>query len=121
MVNRRSIQYTFLGVLFSLTAILSFFIFKPYLNVLILAATFAVIFYPLYKTILNLVPRLPSVAAFSTVAIAAIIIFTPLTYLGFQVYHEASDIYDQLNYNNDHETGILGNIPASPNPIIQSL
>ncbi len=121
MMSRRSIQFSFLALAFVITLTLSFFIFKPYLNVLILAATCAVVFYPLYKGFLSQMPKLPGLAAAITVTLAAIIISTPLLFLGTQVYGEVSHIYTQLNDNTRHEIGPLGDIPPSNNPVIAKL
>ena len=120
-INRKLIQFSFLGLVFLITLTLSFFIFKPYLNVLILAAIFAVIFYPLYKKLLGVMPKLPGLAAGLTVIIASILIFAPLSLLGVQVYNEASQIYTRLNYDSSHELGALGNITPSENPLIAKL
>lgn len=122
MISRRSLQFSFLGLLFAAALILSFFIFKPYLNILVLAAVFTVIFYPLYQNISRRWSgKFPSLAAFFTVLIATIIIFGPLSILGTQIFREASGIYQQLNDNVEHELGPLGDIEPSSNPVIRKV
>lgn len=121
MLNRRTLQFSFLGLLFVVALVLSFFIFKPYLNVLVLAGVFAIIFYPLYNKITNFWDqKFPSIAAFLTVLIAAIIIFAPLSFLGARVFTEASDIYDQLTENTINEQPPIGIIP-SDNPVLRNI
>lgn len=122
LVNRRSIQFTFLAVLFGITVILSFFIFKPYLNILILAATFAIIFYPFYKRLLAFWKgKYAGFAAFIVVLTASIIIFVPLGILGTQVFNEASDLYGKLSQNTDNELSPLGDVAPSNNQIVRGI
>lgn len=76
--------------------VLSFFIFRPYIGPLVLSATFAVVFYPLYERILKLARGYRNVAASLTVACVVLIVVLPLTFFGTQVFREALDVYVQV-------------------------
>ena len=64
----RGIQLTFFFIAFGILVVIGFFIFKPYISALVLAATFAIIFYPVYKRILKMWQgKLPGLASIITV------------------------------------------------------
>ena len=120
-MTNRSIQLSFFFVTFAIILVLGFFIFKPYLNVLVMAATFAVIFYPLYLKLLRSWHKFPSLASLVTVVIASLIIFVPLTLLSTQVYRETTGIYERLNAAQQHEQEPLGDIKPTNNQFILQL
>ena len=122
MVSRRSIQFSFLGLVSAVVVILSFFIFKPYLNILVISGVSAVIFYPLYQRVLRAWgEKKVSLAAGFTVAVASIVIFTPLVLSGIQIFSEANTIYGNFDENASNEMGPLGNIEPSENAIIREM
>lgn len=120
MVNR-NIQLTFFFLLFGLTAILTFMVFKPYINVLILSGTFAIIFYPIYKELTKkgFGKKFPSFTSFIVVVLASIIVFTPLVFLGTRVFSEATDLYNQVTDPARSEYPPLGDIRIAENPLLR--
>ncbi len=88
--------YFFLGLM-GATLILTFFIFKPFLAPLILAATFAVIFQPIYKRLSGLIPGYPSLTALLGVMAIALLVLIPLTFFGFQIFQEAKILFHSLS------------------------
>lgn len=80
-------QFYFLLILLAITGAFSFFIFKPFLYALTLAAVCAVVFEPLYLKIKS---------AVLTTLIVLAVIFVPLLMLGVQVFKEATDAYSFL-------------------------
>jgi predicted PurR-regulated permease PerM len=104
MFANRSIQLTFFFSIFGAALILGFFIFRPYLNTLVMAATFAIIFYPLYKRLdARFKHRWPSIASILTVTIASLIIFVPTAFLGTRIYTEGKLVYEDLSAANRGE------------------
>ncbi len=86
-------SYHFLLFLIAATAVLAFFILKPFLYALILAAVFAVIFEkPHGKIVAALGGREGIAAGISTVLILVVIV-APLVLLGAQVFKEAMILY----------------------------
>jgi predicted PurR-regulated permease PerM len=119
MITRRTIQFSFLLSLSAIAIILSFFIFKPYLNPLVLAGTSAIVFYPLFERILKGVGNhRRGVAAFFTVIITVLIVLIPVSLLGTQVVHEVNTLYGDINSNAQAERPILGDYEVSTNPTI---
>ncbi len=121
MVNR-NVQLSFFFVAFGLLALLGFLIVQPYINILVLAGTFAIIFYPLYQKILkHWHGRFPSLASLVTVLIASLIIFIPLGFMGTRLFNEAVSVYDTLSDPAQSEVPPLGNEQASDNRFIANL
>ncbi len=83
----------FLSVSIIVVSILALLIFRPFLYTLLLAVTFAVVCWPLYEKILHVTRNKKSPAAFLTTIIVVVFIITPLTFLGFQLFQEAWQLY----------------------------
>jgi predicted PurR-regulated permease PerM len=121
-MTNRAIQLSFFFLVFGIALVLGFFIFKPYLNVLVMAATFAVIFYPLYQKLnKRWNNKYPSLASLVTVVIASLIIFVPLSMLSAQVYRETTQIYSHLNEAQQNEQAPLGEAEETDNQFILEL
>ncbi len=119
MVTKRTIQFSFLFVLSGIALLLSFFVFKPYLNPLVLAATTTIVFYPLFERILKrLGGDKRSLAAFFTVIVTVLIILIPLSLLSTQVIREVNTLYVDINSNAAAERPILGDYEVSSNSTI---
>lgn len=95
-MQRHTLQTSFFLVLLLGMFVLSFLIFLPYLGALVLAAVFAVIFYPLYKQILRLVRDRENIAAFLTTLCILVIVVLPFAFFGFQLFREARQVYLQV-------------------------
>lgn len=89
-------QIYFLLILLAATAILSFFILRPFLFAFVLALVFAVIFRPLHQKMLKYTFKHEALAAFITTIIIVILIFAPLIFLGAQILQELKDLYLSL-------------------------
>lgn len=122
MVNR-NIQLGFFFGIFLLAIVVGFFIFKPYINILILALTFSVIFFPFYKKIARKKRNkfYDGVAAAITIVVILIMVLLPLSFLGTQVFFELQDVYEKIQDASRNETSLLVGIPDSKNPTIANL
>lgn len=76
--------------------LLTFFLFRPYLATLSIAATMAVLTQPLHRRILRLTPRFPSLAAAITVIVTSVVILVPLAFLGTRIAAQSIDLYTRL-------------------------
>lgn len=85
--------YYFLISGISVSLVVAYFIVRPFLGSLVLAAVFAVIFHPLYAKIKTVLRGRSGIAAFLTTIIAAVVIIAPLTLLGNQIFKEAVQMY----------------------------
>lgn len=86
----------FLAALILVSLALSFFILRPFLVVLVLAAVFAVVLQPVHRRVSRHLSGLPSLAALATILIAVICILVPLTFITQQIVHEAQQLYTSL-------------------------
>lgn len=76
---------------------LAFFILKPFLAPLALAAVFATVFHPLYVWILKKTGgKRTSLSSLATVLVVAACILIPLTFLGSRLIVEADQLYTSL-------------------------
>lgn len=97
MHKQPAVRSTFFFLLLAGVAVLTFFIFKPYLITLAVASTFAVVMQPLYRAILNIVRGQRSIASILTIVATSILIMAPLTLLGMQVVQEATGVYETIS------------------------
>ncbi len=122
MGNQR-LQYVFFLVITVIAFVLFFVIIRPYVSVLVLAGSLAIIFHPLYRQFQHLTHN-EGVAATVTVFLVALIVFIPLTFLAVRVSNEVPQIYASLSGNGgfDFVSQINGalqkNFPRLPLPKI---
>ena len=95
-VKSQKPQFYFLLALLVGTLILSFYVLRPFVSVFILAVIFTVVFQPLYRKILKYCFNHEGLAAFLTTIIVAVIILTPLTFLGIRILQEVRQLYVSL-------------------------
>ncbi len=86
----------FLIALIALSAALSFFVFRPFLVILVVAAIFAVVLHPLYTHILRHMKSSPGTAAFATMVLAAVCILMPFSFIAVQIAGDASQLHASL-------------------------
>lgn len=92
-MNSKMFQTYFLIALVAVSCGLTFFIFRPFLVVLILAAVFAVVLQPLYRGVLRRMSGLPGLAAFLTIIISVLCILVPLTLITVEMVGDAQNLY----------------------------
>ncbi|MEK7576648.1 MAG: AI-2E family transporter [Patescibacteria group bacterium] len=104
MSERKPELYFLLASLLG-TFILAFLIFQPFLYALVLAMVFATVFHPVYKKIVTITHGWQNLSAFATVLIVVVLIFTPIIFLGMQIFQEAEQLYIVLA--NDHKRDVV--------------
>ncbi|MBU3901624.1 AI-2E family transporter [Patescibacteria group bacterium] len=102
-MDNQKTQFNFLLLFLAGAFILAVFIFRPFIYALILAVIGAVVFQPVYRQILKLFSRWPSIAAWLTTILIIVFILTPLVLLGIQVFKEARQLYFSLAENSGRE------------------
>lgn len=90
------LQVIYFATLLIVVLVLAFLIFRPFITVLILALTLAVILDPVFQWILRRVGNIRVLASLITVILVIIILLIPLFFLGRQVFNEARDTYASL-------------------------
>lgn len=98
-MHRTHIQTTFFFALLIGVMFLAFVIFLPYLTTLSIAATFAVVMYPLHKRITRAVRGYEGLSAFITIFITVLLILIPLSFIGTQVVIESQHLYQRIIEN----------------------
>ena len=98
MDRKRLELYVFLALLIG-ALVLVFAIFSPYMGALFLAATFAIVFEPLYRRVLHIIPGWEGTAAFVTIIAVLLVVFIPLTTIGLRVFDETRDLYAYFTHN----------------------
>lgn len=96
-MNAKILQSYFLVALIAISSIVAFFIFRPFIPILVLSAVFAVVFQPLHRRILSRMSGLPGLAAFATMLVSVICILVPLTFITIQIVGEAEYVYSSLS------------------------
>ncbi len=98
-MNNRKSELRFLLTLLTGIFILAFFIFRPFLYSLILAIIFATVFQPLQTKVLALVRKRRGIAALLSTLTVLLVVVVPVTFLGIQIFQEATDLYSSINSN----------------------
>ena len=96
-MNAKILRPYFLLALITVSFALTFFVFRPFLVILVLAAVFAVVLQPLYKLILHRISDSPGLAAFATMTISVVCILVPLTFVTVQIVSDAEHLYSSLS------------------------
>lgn len=91
-----NIRTLFFGALLLGVIVMALRLFLPYVVTLSIAATAAVIFYPVHRRILRTTKGRRALASLLTVALTAIVIILPLSLLLGQAAREAIDLYGRL-------------------------
>jgi len=92
--SKSAIYFLLLCLAISFVAV--YFIVKPFLGSLILAAVFAFLFQPLYQRLLPVMWKKQGLAALLTMIIAIILVLLPIIFLGSQIFTESSQLYNSL-------------------------
>lgn len=103
-MNANALRPYFLIALILVSSVLAFFIFRPFLVVLVLALVFAVVLQPLYKRVLRLIGGSPGLSAFITMLFSVVCIIIPLAFITVQIAGEAQNLYSSIANNGFGET-----------------
>jgi predicted PurR-regulated permease PerM len=96
-MNAITLRPYFLMTLLAVSSVVTFFIFRPFIVVLVLAIVFAVVLQPLYRGVLRRMSALPGLAALITIIISVICILIPLTFITVQITDEAQHLYASIS------------------------
>jgi predicted PurR-regulated permease PerM len=94
MKHNNSVNFLLFCLIGSLVVV--FFVIRPFLAPLVLAATFAYLFQPLQNKLLAYTKNHTNLAALLTEIIAIVIVLIPVTLLGLLILREASGLYQAL-------------------------
>lgn len=95
-MNKQRTEIYFLSALLLLVAILTFFIFKPFLYALILAVVFATALDPIHRRVLALTKNRRGLSSFISTLLFSIIIIVPIAFISTQIFKEATGVYGYI-------------------------
>lgn len=96
MINQQRIQLAFLLMLLGLAAFMTYIVYQPFLNVIILALVLAILLNPIYERFLKLFGGRSKIAAGTVIILAIIFILVPLTLFSIQIFNQSKDVFFQL-------------------------
>jgi predicted PurR-regulated permease PerM len=79
-----------------IVASLVFFVFRPYFGAVVIAATFAVMFYPIHRHVLSWCGNRKNIAAFLTTLFVLLVVIIPCIFFGSRIFFEARYLYTWL-------------------------
>lgn len=101
-------------VLFALVSTLLFFVYKPFLIILSLAAVFAVLLHAPYEKLTRHMVHGKSLVALFMVGLMLFFFIVPLFFLGGQVFQEAQNLYRGMQGNEAQYMQMLRSAIESP-------
>lgn len=96
MKGKSSERYFFFGFLL-VTLVFVFFIFRPFLSIIVVGASLSVVLYPVYEWFRKIIPLKNGwLASLLTVVLFIIIVGGPLLGIGLIVFHQLQEVYRSL-------------------------
>lgn len=90
------LQVAYFTTVLVIVLTVSFLIFQPFITVLVVAGTIAVVVSPVYEKLVIFLRGRRSLASVITILLLIILIILPLLFLGRQVFLEAKDTYTTI-------------------------
>ncbi len=100
-MSHKNVQLYFFLLMMIILFGLSFFVFKPYLNVIFLSSVLAVCFYPMFLKFRHYLKGNSALASLSTIFVVIVCIIVPLLFLSTRLLKEAIDVYNDLALGTD--------------------
>ncbi len=107
-MNRDLYAQYFLLLCLGASFVLLYFVVRPFLAPLVLAAVFAFLFYPLYRKFLARSRHRTGLAAALTTLAALIVVLVPIALLSTLILREATDVYVMLTEGGEHAWFMVG-------------
>ncbi len=99
-MRNQKFQNSFFFIILGSVVVLTAFLLKPYLGIIIAAGALAIVFKPIHNKILKSVKQKRIIASLISVLLIILIVLAPLFLISFQVYKEASGLYAGLSSDN---------------------
>lgn len=95
------LQHNFFLLIFIGSAFILLLMYQPFLNSLVLAGSFAIVFQPFYLWISRKVAKKESIAALLTVFLVLVLVLLPLLIIGGFLFDEVKNLYISLAIRSD--------------------
>lgn len=96
MTNQQRIQTAFFLVLLGLAIFVTYIVYQPFLNVIILALVLAILLNPVYNWILKVFKGRETLAASTVIILSIVFILIPITFFSIQIFNQSQDVYNHL-------------------------
>lgn len=96
MIDKKRIQLIFFLILLAVSAFVTFIVYKPFLNVIVLAVVMAILLFPVYKRVLKICGGRSKTASGIVILLALVFILTPVILLSVQIFNQSHDVYVAL-------------------------
>lgn len=96
-MNAKILRPYFLLALIVVSFALVFFIFRPFLVILVLAGICALLLQPLYRMLFRRMSESPGLTAFTTMLLAVVCILIPLLFISMQIADDAQRLYTSFS------------------------
>src|ERR1019366_1474570 len=93
IMESKKLELVVLSAFFVGLSILTFFVFRPFLGIIVLAVVLSIFFHPLYKKLTEAFHGGKSFAACILVVIALVFLIIPILFLGLQILGQAQDFF----------------------------
>ncbi|MDO8524306.1 MAG: AI-2E family transporter [bacterium] len=117
-MQNQKFQNSFFFIILASIVVLTFFLLKSYIGIIIVSLALAIVFRPVHNKILKATKQKKIVASLVSVFLVILVVLAPLLLIGFQVYREAFGLYVGLSSDNFSQFNDLIN---SINKTAQSL
>ncbi|MDE2218717.1 MAG: AI-2E family transporter, partial [Patescibacteria group bacterium] len=107
MISTARLQLIFFMILTAGVSALTFFIFRPYLAPVFLAAIVAIASHPFYERLLKIFGNKKSPASFAAVFVIIAIILVPSVFMGISLFGEAMNFYNRISFGQYESGGFL--------------
>ena len=98
MISTIRLQLIFFMILTAGVSVLAFFIFKPYIGPIFLAAIIAIASHPFYKKLLRIFGGKSSLVSFLAVLAIFVIVLVPAVFIGMALFKEATILYNNMTF-----------------------
>ncbi len=95
-MNYKRLQIYFFLAIFAFALILSFFVLRPYLSLMVFSGILALLAWPAYRRLLKFFRGQRGLASFSTVVLTLILVLLPLAFFVASLAVEAVDIFNRV-------------------------
>lgn len=108
MISTARLQLIFFMILTAGVSVLAFFIFKPYIGPIFLAAIIAIASHPFYKRLLKFFRSKNSLASFVAVLAILAVVLIPAVFIGLALFKEVTVFYNNISSMQAGSEGFLG-------------
>jgi len=99
MIENKKLRIIFFFLLLLSASVFVYFIYKPFFQVIFVSAIFATLLHPLYDRTAELFKGRRTLAAASIVFAAIVFLAIPLSFIGSQIFNDATDLYFNVQEN----------------------